>query len=208
MMGELLRIHAEAVPIWISGGWGMIALAIDAVIIFVVGWSLTFRLAQFGAFAQPEPAWRKWNASPESARGPLSRIIRAAMASANPEAMQFYFESLHAAEFRPFSRDLKAMKVAVTAAPLLGLLGTVTGMLTTFQALSAGGGEKTMDMIARGISEALITTETGLVLALSGLIFQYSLTRLHDKLNKIVAHLETQCGQAFHHRLATAAPAA
>ncbi|MDQ7087725.1 MAG: MotA/TolQ/ExbB proton channel family protein [Acidobacteriota bacterium] len=70
----------------------------------------------------------------------------------------------------PFERDLRFMKRCVSSAPLLGLLGTVTGMLTTFAALASGsGGEKTMSMIAGGISEALITTETGLVIALPGL---------------------------------------
>lgn len=54
-------------------------------------------------------------------------------------------------------------------------------MLATFGALASGsGGDKTMGMIADGISEALITTETGLIIALSGLFFQYQLTRGHE----------------------------
>lgn len=192
----LLRFHAEALPIWRAGGWGMIALAVNAVVIFAVGWRLTFNLALVGAFARPERAWEKFRRDPESARGPLSRILRVAMRCPGIEAMQHYFASLHAAEFRPFARDLRVMQVAISAAPLLGLLGTVTGMLTTFRALAyGGGGEKTMEMIAKGISEALITTETGLVLALSGLVFQYGLSRLHEKFNKVMAHLETQCAQ-------------
>ncbi len=192
-----MRFHAEALPIWRAGGWGMIALGVNAIVIFGVGWRLTFNLARAGAFARPERAWAKFRRDPRRARGPLSRILRVAMDCPGVQAMQHYFASLHAAEFRPFARDLKVMQVAVSAAPLLGLLGTVTGMLTTFRALASGGGEKTMEMIARGISEALITTETGLVLALSGLVFQYSLSRLHEKFNKMMAHLETQCAQAL-----------
>jgi len=205
MTALLLRLHTEALPIWISGGWAMIALAINGLVIFSLGWNLLFGLSRRGAFARPERAWKKWTQTSGRARGPLSRILSVAMRRPSLAAQQQYFASLHAAEFRPFARDLKVMQVAVSTAPLLGLLGTVTGMLTTFQALaSGGGGEKTMGMIARGISEALITTETGLVLALSGLVFQYALTRLHEQFNKIMAHIETRCAREFHQRPAVA----
>ena len=91
------------------------------------------------------------------------------------------------------------MKVCVTAAPLLGLLGTVMGMLTTFGALASGsGGEKTMAMVAGGISEALITTETGLVIALPGLFMQYQLARKYERYKAFLAHLETVCTQGVH----------
>jgi hypothetical protein len=93
------------------------------------------------------------------------------------------------------------MKVCVSAAPLVGLLGTVTGMLSTFGALSSGsGGEKTMSMVAGGISEALITTETGLVIALPGLFLQYQLSRKHERYVAFLAHLQTVYTQAIHLR--------
>jgi len=57
------------------------------------------------------------------------------------------------------------LKVLVSTAPLLGLLGTVSGMLATFQGLNQGNGN-TADLVAAGISEAMITTEAGLVIAI------------------------------------------
>jgi biopolymer transport protein ExbB len=106
------------------------------------------------------------------------------------------FDELRAIEIAPFVRNLRFMKRAVSTAPLLGLLGTVTGMLTTFQALSTGsGGDSTMEMVAGGISEALITTETGLVIALPGLLFQYYLTRQRDRYEAFLAQIETVCAQ-------------
>ena len=88
------------------------------------------------------------------------------------------------------------MKVCVSAAPLLGLLGTVTGMLTTFAALSEGsGGDQTMSAIAGGISEALVTTMTGLVIALPGLFFQYVLGRKFAEYRYFLDRLETMCRQ-------------
>ena len=100
---------------------------------------------------------------------------------------------------------------AVSTAPLLGLLGTVTGMLATFYALAEGsGGQQTMDMIAAGISEALITTETGLIIALPGLFFQFRLSREKDMYATYLARLETACMQHFlkHHKGAEPSPEA
>jgi biopolymer transport protein ExbB len=69
-------------------------------------------------------------------------------------------------------------------------------MLTTFQGLASGsGGQKTMDMVAGGISEALITTETGLIIALPGLFFQYHLTRERERHEAFLAQVETACAQ-------------
>ena len=71
-------------------------------------------------------------------------------------------------------------------------------MLATFEALASdAGGQKTMDMIAGGISEAPITTETGLVIALPGLIFQYYLSQGRDRYEAFLAHLQTVCTQSY-----------
>jgi hypothetical protein len=84
----------------------------------------------------------------------------------------------------------------------LGLLGTVTGMLATFGALATGsGGDKTMGLVAEGISEALVTTETGLIIALPGLFFQYQLSRQLDRYKAFLAHLEAICTQKQHKTL-------
>ena len=97
-------------------------------------------------------------------------------------------------ELEPFDRQLRLMKICVGLAPLLGLFGTVTGMLATFAALASGsGGEQTMGAIAKGISEALITTETGLVVALPGLFLQYHLSRKKRGFEVFLDHAETIC---------------
>ena len=61
----------------------------------------------------------------------------------------------------------------IAAAPLLGLLGTVSGMVRTFESLSAHAGEKSMEGLARGISEVLVATESGLLVALPALLLVY-----------------------------------
>lgn len=62
-------------------------------------------------------------------------------------------------------RRLPFLTILISTAPLLGLLGTVAGMLMTFSGMAAGGNEP-LDTISTGISKALITTQAGLVIAL------------------------------------------
>jgi biopolymer transport protein ExbB len=69
-----------------------------------------------------------------------------------------------------YGRQRLALGAMVTAAPLLGLLGTVSGMVKTFESLSGHSAEKTMGGLARGISEVLVATESGLVVAIPALL--------------------------------------
>jgi biopolymer transport protein ExbB len=66
------------------------------------------------------------------------------------------------------TRSLAVIGVLAAMAPLMGLLGTVTGMITTFDILAIFGTGNVKAM-AGGISESLITTQTGLIVAIPGL---------------------------------------
>jgi biopolymer transport protein ExbB len=192
------RLIEEAIEVWIAGGWAMIALAVNAFIMFAVGMGMWLRFRVRGFRAVPESTWKRWMAHPAERRGALGRLIGFLMGAEDLHDLGVRFHELHQAEVAPFNRDLRFMRRAVSTAPLLGLLGTVTGMLTTFSALATGsGGEKTMDMVAGGISEALITTQTGLIIAIPGLFFQYLLSRERDRYEAYLAHLETACTQYF-----------
>jgi biopolymer transport protein ExbB len=81
---------------------------------------------------------------------------------------------------------LVLLRTLVAAAPLSGLLGTVMGMLATFSGIATGGRGDTMDKVAGGISEALITTQTGLMVALPGVFFSLIIKR---RIDGIVADL-------------------
>lgn len=81
------------------------------------------------------------------------------------------------------------LKLLAAVAPLLGLLGTVTGMIITFQAITqAGGGDSRL--MADGISQALVTTVQGLVVAIP-LLFLHSILSARSK--GVVQLLEQQC---------------
>jgi biopolymer transport protein ExbB/TolQ len=81
-------------------------------------------------------------------------------------------------EFRNRRLTIAAM---IAAAPLLGLLGTVSGMAHTFEGLSSQSGQRSMGALARGISEVLVATESGLSVAIPALILVYVAHRQIDK---------------------------
>jgi biopolymer transport protein ExbB len=69
-----------------------------------------------------------------------------------------------------FHQQRVALASMIAAAPLMGLLGTVSGMVRTFESLSGRTAEKSMEGLARGISEVLVATESGLVVAIPALL--------------------------------------
>ena len=82
-------------------------------------------------------------------------------------------------------RDVLALKALTAAAPLLGLLGTVTGMVDLFVAISGPGAEGA-SLVAGGISRALITTQFGLLAALPGVFGLLYIGRLRSRVDSVV----------------------
>lgn len=91
-------------------------------------------------------------------------------------------------EMQRFSQGLPTLDTCVTAAPLLGLLGTVTGMMGTFGALNSEGGgiAEASGKITGGVAEALIATMCGLAIAITGLLpFNYLNARVEEARHEI-----------------------
>jgi biopolymer transport protein ExbB len=78
-------------------------------------------------------------------------------------------------------RNLAVIAVLASIAPLLGLLGTVSGMITTFLVIAELGTGNARPL-AGGISEALVATQAGLLVAIPGLFASVALKRRADKL--------------------------
>jgi biopolymer transport protein ExbB len=85
-------------------------------------------------------------------------------------------ESLRIRQEDYLNRYTKMIIILASIAPLLGLLGTVGGMITTFSVISQFG-TGNAKALASGISEALITTQTGLIVAVPGLFLANYLDR-------------------------------
>ncbi|MEY2914611.1 MAG: hypothetical protein RLZZ184_3920 [Cyanobacteriota bacterium] len=108
---------------------------------------------------------------------PIARIFLAALEleEPNPEEFRLALESEAQAEIPLLKRFQNIFDTIIGLAPLLGLLGTVLGLITSFASLNIGdvGGTRTAG-VTSGISEALVSTASGLVVAIITLFFANS----------------------------------
>ncbi|HOJ12963.1 MAG TPA: MotA/TolQ/ExbB proton channel family protein [Deltaproteobacteria bacterium] len=100
---------------------------------------------------------------------PICPVIMVAIKNAGMrrEIIKDYMEVAGAGEAYAIERYLDILGIIAAIAPLLGFLGTVTGMLASFQAVAgSAGGANSSQLLAAGISEALITTVAGLAIGI------------------------------------------
>jgi biopolymer transport protein ExbB/TolQ len=95
-----------------------------------------------------------------------------------------------------FRRKRLLIGAMIAAAPLLGLLGTVAGMIGTFESL-AGSAAQSMGGLAGGISEALLNTEAGLTVAIPALLLLYLGHRQAEKGLRELASVEARAREAL-----------
>ena len=89
------------------------------------------------------------------------------------------------------NQNLPMIQTLVALCPLLGLLGTVTGMIEVFQIMAATGGGDAK-LMAGGVSRATIPTMAGMVAALSGVFANTYVTRIAEREKELLAdHLTT-----------------
>ena len=131
----------------------------------------------------------------EASGGPIASVLLAGLRSYShlraknegPETMRLVvgqvMEDYSAQAMGVVNKRLDVLTTIGVAAPLLGMTGTVTGMIASFAGLaeagSVGGGGST---VANGIAEALITTAAGLLIALSAVIPQSMFNRWSDEI--------------------------
>lgn len=98
---------------------------------------------------------------------------------------------------RPFiRRSITTIAVLAAVAPLLGLLGTVTGMMSTFDSISLFGTGNPKAM-AGGISVAMITTQSGLLAAIPGLFMSSFLSRRANSMENRLDELALMISRSF-----------
>lgn len=121
---------------------------------------------------------------------PLGRVLLAGAEHANDdiETLEVKLGEAIIKERPDIQRGLPLIKIIAMVAPLLGLLGTVTGMIIVFQAITIYGAGDPKAM-AGGISSALVTTVLGLIVAIPMLLFH---TLLHGRSRELLHVLEEQ----------------
>ncbi|MFZ8942606.1 MAG: MotA/TolQ/ExbB proton channel family protein [Gemmobacter sp.] len=178
-LAEVLGAVAAALE---RGGPAMWAIgALSVVTVATILWKLA-DLARAGAFrggARTRAAAERWQAGDAAgaaamlrgARTARARLATAAMAAAgDPTLDQAAAEAETARAARAILSEARAglrlLDLVTTAAPLLGLLGTVLGMIEAFRALEESGARADAAALAGGIWEALLTTAAGMAVAL------------------------------------------
>ncbi|MCJ1884465.1 MotA/TolQ/ExbB proton channel family protein [Pseudomonas sp. LA21] len=176
-----------------AGGWMMLPIMLSSVaaMAIIAERLWTLRLSRV---APPQLLGQVWKQIKDKkmnsqalkdlrASSPLGEILAAGLANSKHgrEIMKECIEEAASRVIHELERYLNALGTIAAMAPLLGLLGTVFGMIQIFSAFM-GDGMANAPMLAGGISKALITTASGLIVAIPAVFFHRYLLRRVDEL--------------------------
>lgn len=104
----------------------------------------------------------------EETPGPVAAVVKAALlhADESAESMRFHVQEAAVIELPAIERRLGSIGAVAQVAPLVGLLGTVLGMATTFLAFEKSGNYATASVLSNGMWQALLATAGSLMLAI------------------------------------------
>lgn len=175
---------------WSQGGLVMAAMALLAVVMYATAAHLLMALRYRGLTKASDVTVRGWVARPEAAPERLRELIRYTQDDLHSlRDIEGRFREVEATKVTDMDRRVAFLNVLVISAPLFGLLGTVLGMLLTFRAIGIGG-SSTSEVIAKGISEALVCTQTGMMVAIPGLVMAMLAKRRRQEFVAFLARLE------------------
>ena len=122
-----------------------------------------------------------------SLKNPLGRVLKVYQdnESVDPETMELKLGEAMLKESPKLNSWIMLIKIIAVVAPLLGLLGTVTGMIQTFQAITLYGAGDPQTM-AGGISKALVTTVLGLVVAIPSVFLHWVVSSRAKRVEEIL----------------------
>lgn len=175
-------LFRQAYDYFLSGGEVMVPLLLISLVMWIL---ILYKGHQFLTARQQErSAGDCWQAM--QAWGPAGSAWQQQIADnllllsrGSGEVDFSHLERMQKKQENDIDRYISTILVLAGAAPLLGLLGTVSGMITTFDVIAVFGTGNARAM-ASGISEALISTEAGLVVAVPGLVLGSLLARRAD----------------------------
>ncbi|MFO7725577.1 MAG: MotA/TolQ/ExbB proton channel family protein [Oceanipulchritudo sp.] len=181
-----------------EGGWLMIPLGLLALLTYLEAMALILRLGQAKVKKTPREIWAEWLDDPSKGHGHIGDVIRFVVGDGiRSKNAILRVEAVKTKLLPDVNSRLVVLSILVTIAPLMGLLGTVIGMLTTFRGLATSSGQA-VDLVAEGIRVALITTQTGLMIAIPGYILISLVIRNRNTYLTFIAELETTIVQRVH----------
>ena len=189
----------------LRGGWVMLPLAVFSILSLAIIVERTIALLSSHVLSKPLQQAIEENrdldeihllmSEDKSLLGKFLAQIRSKQHESK-EVLRELSQSYYKRIWQDLERNLEFLNIVATVSPLLGLLGTVLGMVRIFSALSQSGlGNPAI--LSGGISEALLTTISGLAIAVPALIFY---TFFSKKIETYLVILE-ECGKLYLSRL-------
>ena len=180
-----------------DGGWAMYPLIVLLVLGIAIAIERGYNLSRAaidaeGFFTDLEGALK--SGGPEQAaelcartRGPVASVIHAGLLRIHRgiDHVEKAIDNAGAVEMAFLERGMVWLSTVANLAPMIGFLGTVSGMINAFQAIKVAG-DVEPSMVAGGISEALITTASGLVV---GIIIQVCHNFFATRIDRIIADM-------------------
>ena len=131
-----------------------------------------------------------------SSRSPMSvilqTILRLRQQNVGEELLREEAERIANFQLVRLRRHLRTLEVIASISPLLGLLGTVIGMIAAFQQLQQGSGAVDPKVLSGGIWEALLTTAAGLIVAIPATVMFNILSGFTDRFQQLTEDFLTQ----------------
>ncbi len=195
---------ATGIEFFQKGGAVMYVLVLCSLLVAAIGVerALYYRQADSGRefarrFSQEMASGRFGEAASlaKAASGALASVLWTAMHKPSDAQAAHHMELQTGIELSRFRQRLYYLSVIVTMAPLLGLLGTISGMISSFSVFNVTAGQATA--ITGGVGEALIATAMGLCVAIAALTVHAYFTQ---RVENIVTDMELCCSLVEEHR--------
>jgi biopolymer transport protein ExbB len=191
-----MKMPSQLIDAWnmfVVGGDIMWMLGGVALLLYWAAFASWGYVARGNLNAKQADQWIDWIHHPEKAEGRLGEVLRYILHGPRltTRIVNRRFGEVRLQVLSAIDRRLLVVNTLVAAAPLCGLLGTVTGILGMFGALARSGGKAGMTGVANGMQEALITTQTGLTIALPGLFIALVVKGKRDEIASTLARMES-----------------
>lgn len=172
-----------------------------ALLIFFTGVELLVYLGDLKGKQANDATIEDWVEDPSHAKGEVRSMVEYGKGALPVQRDVINrFSEIRNEHLSRIDRRRAMLAVFVGAAPLTGLLGTVIGMLSTFKGLAISTGGQTVNMVADGISEALITTQLGLVIAIPGYVMLTLIEKRQNALDTLITRVEACIARKATHR--------
>lgn len=189
----MFQLLQDGWKLFLEGGAIMYMLGGVACILYTTAFAAWAFVNQGNLNEKEALRWEEYIENPELADGRLGEALTYVLHGPRLtiKTVSRRFEEIRIDLISAIDRRLLILNTLVAAAPLAGLLGTVMGMLAMFAGLSHGKGPAGMQRVAAGMQEALITTQTGLTIALPGLFIGLIIKSRRDRIQGALVRLES-----------------